>query len=97
LLVLMGTYPSHSPFHPEEREAPDLVWSTSQSEAFSNMEEIRIRLWLDEQCQDWHVEINGRRYTHVTSQSMEDLIEAAVITAENVIEQATLRGLDRPN
>jgi hypothetical protein len=61
------------------------------------MEEIRIRLWLDEQCQDWHVEINGRRHMHVTSQNMEDLVEAAVIRAENIIEQATLRGLDRPN
>jgi hypothetical protein len=61
------------------------------------MEEIRIRLWRDEQCQDWHVEINGLRHMHVTSQSMEDLVEAAVIAAEHVIEQATLRGLDRPN
>jgi hypothetical protein len=60
------------------------------------MEEIRIKLWRDQQCQDWHVEINGCRHLHVSSQSMEDLVEAAVITAENLIEQATLRGL-RPN
>jgi hypothetical protein len=71
-------------------------WCTSKWEAFQ-MEEIRIRLWRDEQCQDWHVEINGHRHMHVTSQSMEDLVEAAVIRAENVIEQATLRGLGRPN
>ena len=58
------------------------------------MEEIRIRLWLDELVQDWHLEINGLRYTHVSSQSLEDLVEAAVIRAEHVIEQATLR---RPN
>jgi hypothetical protein len=61
------------------------------------MEEIRIKLWRDEQCQDWHIEINGLRYRHVTSQSMEDLVEAAVITTEQVIERATLRDLDRPN
>jgi hypothetical protein len=61
------------------------------------MEEIRIRLWLDEQRQDWHVEINGHRYTHVTSQSMEDLVEAALIRAEHAIEHATLRGQERPN
>ena len=66
------------------------------AEALSNMEEIRIRLWRDEKCQDWHVEINGLRHMHVSSQSLEDLIEAAVIRAEHVIEQATLRGL-RPN
>jgi hypothetical protein len=61
------------------------------------MEEIRIRLWRDEESQDWHVEINGLRHTHVSSQSLEDLVEAAVIRAEHVIEQATLRGLGRPN
>lgn len=62
------------------------------------MEEIRIRLWRDEQCQDWHVEINGLRHLHVTTQGMEDLVEAAVIAAEQAIEQATSRGgLDRPN
>jgi hypothetical protein len=65
-------------------------------EAFQ-MEEIRIRLWRDEHCQDWHIEINGLRHTHVNSQNMEDLVEAAVIRAENVIEQATLTGLGRPN
>jgi hypothetical protein len=65
-------------------------------EAFQ-VEEIRIRLWRDEKCQAWHVEINGLRHKHVTSQNMEDLVEAAVITAEHVIERATLRGLDRPN
>ena len=61
------------------------------------MEEIRIRLWRDEQCQDWHVEINGLRHMHVSSQSLEDLVEAAVITAELVIDQAMLCGLGRPN
>jgi hypothetical protein len=61
------------------------------------MEEIRLRLWRDEQGRNWHVEINGHRHMHVTSQSVEDLVEAAVITAEQVIEQVTLRGLDRPN
>ncbi len=61
------------------------------------MEEIRIRLWLDERCEDWHVEINGLRHAHVSSHCLEDLVEAAVIRAEHVIEQAALRGLGRPN
>ena len=45
---------------------------------------------------DWHVEISGHRQMHVTSQGVEDLVEAAVITAEQVIDQA-FKGLDRPN
>jgi hypothetical protein len=60
------------------------------------MEEIKIGLWRGERCQDWHVEINGHRHRHVTSQNMEGLVEAAVITAENVREQAMLRSLGRP-
>jgi hypothetical protein len=62
------------------------------------MEEIRIKLWWDGQAQDWHIEINGLRHMHLPPQSIEDLVEATVIRAENaLIEQATKRGLCRPN
>jgi hypothetical protein len=61
------------------------------------MEEIWITLWRDEQGKDWNVEINGHVHMHLTSQSVEDLVEAAVINAEQVIEEAAIRGLDRPN
>jgi len=61
------------------------------------MEEIWITLWRDEQRKDWNVEINGHVHMHLTSQSVEALVEAAVITAEQVIEEAAIRGLDRPN
>jgi hypothetical protein len=61
------------------------------------VEEIWIMLWWDEQGRDWNVEINGHLHLHVTTRSVEDLVEAAVITAEQAIEQATIRGVDRPN
>jgi hypothetical protein len=61
------------------------------------VEAIWITLWWDDQGRDWNVEINGHRHLHVTSQSVEDLVEAAVITAERAIEEATIMGLDRPN
>jgi hypothetical protein len=62
------------------------------------MEEIRIKLWWDGQAQDWHTEINGLRHMHLPAQSIEDLVEASVIRAENaLIEQATRRSLYRPN
>jgi hypothetical protein len=62
------------------------------------MEEIWDKLWWDGQAQDWHIEINGLRHMHLPSQSIEDLVEATVIRAENAsIEQATRRGLCRPN
>jgi hypothetical protein len=62
------------------------------------MEEIRIKLWWDGQAQDWHIEINGLRHMHLPPQTIEDLVEATVIRAENtLIEQATRRGLYRPN
>lgn len=61
------------------------------------MEEICITLWWDKQGRDWNLEINGHVHMHLTSQSVEDLVEAAVITAEQVIEETTIRSLDRPN
>ena len=82
--------------HPEATAAIMVLGVRRTLEAFQ-VEETKIRFWHDEECQDWHVEINGRRHMHVTSQSMEDLVEAAVIRAENVIDQAMLRGLGRPN
>ena len=56
------------------------------------MVEIRIKLDRNKQAQDWHIEINGIRYVHLTTQNVEDLVEATVIMAENaVIKEATLR------
>ena len=61
------------------------------------MEEIRIKLWWDGQAQDWHIEINGLLHMHLPPQSIEDLVEASVIRAENALIEQARRGLCCPN
>lgn len=43
---------------------------------------IEIQMWLNDESQDWSVEINGQCHEHVTSEVMEALVECAVIIAE---------------
>ena len=54
------------------------------------MQEINIRIWLNE-TQDWSIEINGLRHEHVSTHVMEDLVEAAMIVAENSLSEAATR------
>lgn len=54
---------------------------------------INIRLWRNSEAQDWHVEMNGVRHMHVTTEIMEDLVEAAMIVAENSLTEAAIRPL----
>ena len=46
------------------------------------MQEITIRLWRN-RADDWSVEINGQRYEHVSAEVVEDLVECALIVAQN--------------
>ena len=54
------------------------------------MREINIKLWLDD-AQDWSIEINGLRHEHVSSEIMEDLVEVALILAEESLTEAATR------
>jgi hypothetical protein len=53
--------------------------------------EIRIRLWRNDEAQDWSVEINGLRHEHVSSEILEDLVEAALIVGEEQLMELTTR------
>jgi hypothetical protein len=46
------------------------------------MQEIKFRLWRNDEAQDWSVEINGLRHEHVSSEILEDLVETALIVGE---------------
>jgi hypothetical protein len=42
--------------------------------------------------EDWSVEINGLRHDHVSSKTLEDLVECALIVAQKLLaEDATRR------
>ena len=50
------------------------------------MQRIEIVLWFD-QSNDWSLEVNGVRHEHVTSQLVEDLVECALVVADNVLAE----------
>ena len=54
------------------------------------MKELRLQISRNEEAGDWSVVINGLRYEHISSQIMEDLVECAVIVAENSLIGPTL-------
>ena len=55
------------------------------------MQEINIKMWRNDEAQDWSIEINGLRHEHVTSEIMEDLVECALIVAERTLTEASTR------
>jgi hypothetical protein len=55
------------------------------------VQEINIKLWRNDDAQDWSVEINGLRHEHITSRIMEDLVECALIVAERTLTEASTR------
>ena len=54
------------------------------------MQEINIKLWLDD-AQAWSIEINGLRHERVCSEIMEDLVEVAMILAQRSLTKAATR------
>ena len=55
------------------------------------MQEIILRLWRNNDAQDWSLEINGLRYEHVSAETLEDLAEATLSVAENTLMAAGTR------
>jgi hypothetical protein len=51
------------------------------------MREIKLKLWQNDSG-DWSVEINGRRHEHVTTATIESLVECALIVAETSLAKA---------
>jgi hypothetical protein len=45
------------------------------------MRELMIKIGLTDK-HDWSIEINGRRYEHISAEIMEELVVAAVIETE---------------
>jgi hypothetical protein len=60
------------------------------------MQELHLQIWRNEEAGDWSVVINSLRYEHITSQILEDLVECAVIVAENSLIGPTLVGSGTP-
>jgi hypothetical protein len=46
------------------------------------MQEIKIKLWRNAQAQDWSLEILGKRHEHIGSDTVNDLVEYALLAAQ---------------
>jgi hypothetical protein len=46
------------------------------------MQEIKIKLWRHPESMDWSVEVLGRRYEHVSSDTVNDLVEYALVASQ---------------
>jgi hypothetical protein len=55
------------------------------------MQEIKIKLWRNDEAQDWSIEINGLWHEHVSTEILEDLVECALIVAERSLVDASTR------
>jgi hypothetical protein len=49
------------------------------------VQEINIKLWYNEVEQDWTVEINGTTHVHVLAKILDELVEYAVVAAQQAI------------
>jgi hypothetical protein len=54
------------------------------------MKELNLQIWRNEEPGDWSIAINGVRHEHVPTQTLEDLVEHAVIVAEKSLVGPTL-------
>jgi hypothetical protein len=49
------------------------------------MREIHITLWRHEQEEDWSVKIDGKLHRHVSTTTVDELVEYAVVAAERAL------------
>jgi hypothetical protein len=49
------------------------------------MQEIHITFWTHEQGESWSVEINGRFYSHISTTTVDELVEYALVAAEEAL------------
>jgi hypothetical protein len=49
------------------------------------MQEIHITLWTHEQDERWSIEINGKFYSHISTATVDELVDFAVVAAEEAI------------
>ena len=49
------------------------------------MKKINVRIWRNEVANDWSVEINGKLRRHVSAETLDDLVEFAVVAAQEAL------------
>jgi hypothetical protein len=49
------------------------------------MQEFKIKLWRHDEEKDWSVEVHGRLHEHVSSTTVDELVEYALVAAQHAL------------
>jgi hypothetical protein len=49
------------------------------------MQEINIRLSFNETDQNWTLELNGKVYSHISTEAVDDLVDYALVAAQQTL------------
>jgi hypothetical protein len=49
------------------------------------MQEIKIRLWHHEEEEDWSIEVRGKLYQHVSTTTVDDLVEYVLVAVQQTL------------
>jgi hypothetical protein len=49
------------------------------------MQEINLRLSLNETDQSWTLELNGKVYNHISTEAVDDLVDYALVAAQQAL------------
>lgn len=49
------------------------------------MQEINIRLSLNETDQSWTLELNGKVYNHISTEAVDDLVDFSIVAAQQAL------------
>jgi hypothetical protein len=49
------------------------------------MQEIKTRLSLNETDQSWTLELNGKVYSHISTEVVDDLVDFSIVAAQQAL------------
>jgi hypothetical protein len=49
------------------------------------MREIKIKLWHNEEEEDWSIEVRGTLYQHVSTTTVDDLVEYELVAVQQAL------------
>jgi hypothetical protein len=55
------------------------------------MQEIRIKLWHHDEENDWSAEVYGRLHKHISSETVDELVEYVLVAAQQALLEPETR------
>lgn len=55
------------------------------------MQEIKIKLWRHTEDQDWSAEVHGRLHEHISTKTVDELVEYALVATQQALLEPEAR------